>query len=347
MAILNNALYSALTESFGDVTVACEGEPCAGRYCYDDASRVVFDMQVGGEYYRVNCPFCNDTRKRLWVHHRWGAGTLERPDDKFWWAAICYNENCLSIPANRHALSSRVLRSVGRELHARDTVECPTQFVRPTGDVEDPGVCVPLTQLPMDHPANMYVLSRGFTAEYLVNNYGVSYCTQAKPEYSPATGRLIFPIFAGGIKVGWQGRYVGDLNWKNTGIAKYYTMPHFHKRQYLYGMDAAKALPFVVITEGVTDVCAIGAGAVALLGKSMSAAQAVIVATHWNKIVILLDEDAYIESEALYSRLRNTADVIRVQLPPGADPAQMAHLDPEYLWDLIYGTAVHAGVALT
>jgi len=345
MQPLNSALYGQLCREFGNVLVSRAGEAATGRYVVERGRRT-FSFDSPGEYYRVSCPFCSDTVNRLWINHRWGVGpaaTVAGPVDALWWAATCYNEGCLQERAALQQLRSRVYRGIGRERRLQQGRQVFRGNTPPAtlGHVEMPGTCVRIDQLPTHHQAVTYLANRGFDAYELGPRYGISFCQDAPENLFRADKRLIAPIVMRNELVGWQGRYIGEIT--NSKIPKYYTCPGTNKRLMLYGLDEALALPYAFVVEGVTDVWAIGAGAVALLGKTASQQQQLLLQHHWSTVVLLLDEGAYYESEAIYRSLRGVMSVVWVQLPADADPASLPR---EYLWDLIYGAASQQGVDL-
>lgn len=92
------------------------------------------------------------------------------------------------------------------------------------------GKTIPLTELPEDHPAIVYLKNRGYDIKMLSEIYDVSYCIEEEPE-NRATGvyyarlpagrrnstacRLIFPIYDDkGVRHGWQARCIDitDVN---------------------------------------------------------------------------------------------------------------------------------------
>lgn len=90
------------------------------------------------------------------------------------------------------------------------------------------GETVPITSLPEDHPASVYLKNRGFDLKMLEEVYDVAYCTQAEPESratnvyyaklpvgrknSPAC-RIILPIYdENGVRHGWQARIIDAVD---------------------------------------------------------------------------------------------------------------------------------------
>jgi len=343
---LNRYLYQRLCEEFGKVAIARTGE-AAAAHVVDSGSGRRAEFIVEGEYYRLNCPFCNDTKRRLWVNHRWGRGFDEFPEYHFWYAVTCFNEECLKNSENLKLFKNKVYGAIGRSRRRELVISEGILEAPVVGPVQDPGECVLLDKLEEDHPANVYLRNRGFDPLQLAKDYSVSYCASALPAFRGATGRIIVPIIMDGEQLNWQGRYFPDVDWKNTGVSKYYNCPGVSKRALVYGLDEAKDLPFCIIVEGVTDVWAIGPGAVCILGKSMSAHQfEKIKSVGFKAVVVLLDADARDNALDLINKFRDFTQVVDVEIPENSDPASMMAVDAENLWDLIYGAAAKQGVDL-
>ena len=103
MSALNPTLYRVLKHNLGPVTIADAGRAMVKIYSktFDGRTRLVH--QDAGEYYRVNCPFCNDHRQRLWINHLWGVyDPMTKSCNR--WLAHCYNESCLADEENRFNL---------------------------------------------------------------------------------------------------------------------------------------------------------------------------------------------------------------------------------------------------
>lgn len=341
-------LYTILRENFpGGVLIANQGEGClmsSGRR----GDGVLFtSIHHSGEYYRVNCPFCRDTRHRLWVNHMFGQVDASGRPMRF--LATCYNEDCMAEFGNRKRFNDAVygFRNVNERNRQRFSL---TQgaWVDPTqiGPVEIPGTVIPMSQLARsmpDHSAVVYMCyQRRYTLQML-DHYDVSFCTYA-PRYPAAAGRVIFPIRMNGQLVGWQARYIGTADWRQT--PKYYGMPGMRKRVMLYNHDNARDMPFVVLVEGVTDCHVVGDTSVAILGKNLSQYQSTMVLNTWQgkPIVTIFDPDARDEMRATVEDLRNNgAVVVEVVLPGECD---CGDYDRRTLWNIIYAQANAAGVIL-
>ena len=117
-----------------------------------------------------------------------------------------------------------------------------------------------------------YLEKRGFDPEYLKYKYrilGSGYLGDYKY-------RVIFPIIMGGKTVSFVGRDVtglAELRYKNLDESKV-LIPRYRQ---LYNIDYVRE--DLVVTEGVTDVCKFGDGAVATLSISYTPAQIVEIVT--------------------------------------------------------------------
>ncbi|MEI8375380.1 MAG: hypothetical protein WCJ35_21380 [Planctomycetota bacterium] len=348
---LNPLLYDRLRQLFGRVEIFDPGSRFVARPNHDiTAGRAQLSIANSGEYYIVSCPFCNDTRKRLWVNHRFGTPdpVSGRP---MLFLAICYNESCLTDYANRRQLDEWVYGFQNR--NARDSIRIlPGHYEEAClGPASLPGECIPVEQLPPDHHALQYMCgARGYPLDLLVR-LGCSFCVQAQPRFFPAQERIIIPIYMDGILVGWQARYVGDIDFKARSIPKYYSMPNMAKRQILYNFDVAKTYPFVTLVEGVTDVWATGPWSVALLGKTLSRQQECLLRCQWQgkPIIVMLDggEAELSGMQHIVEQLlpQTRSPVLYVRLPAGRDPGSYQG-QQETLMNIVFIQARQAGVTL-
>lgn len=344
---LTPELYEKLVQRFGSVLIANAQEEMVFRNrgsllssrdvrCSTVQAVTKADIAHYGEYYRVCCPKCNDTRYRLWINHR----AVEFP-----WLIVCYNENCYdSIQARDQLIFFlfKTRRPKKPVVHRgkRDTATLKL--------VEPPGKLTRLDNLPRTHHANEYLADeRGYDPWELGRLYGVSYCEYSE-RYPQCNNKIIIPVVMNGKMVGWQARFIGERNWKASALPKYWDMPGMPKRLMLYNHDLASLCPWVCLVEGVTDVWSSGTYSMALLGSTITFAQRRILAYSPFKlkpIVLMLDGDAYLENEAITEELRreHPAPVVQVNLPPDVDPGG---LTPEANLDLIYQAAREQGVVL-
>jgi DNA primase len=261
------------------------------------------------------------------------------------WLCHCYNEDCLSTYQRQKALYDMVYDDIGngRRLPP-DPILKGTRPSRALSGVRPAAeVVYALHMLPPDHPANVYLRSRGYDPAQLSSKLRVGYCYTAYYDFRIASDRIIIPIYFADHFVGWQARSVGE---PAGGAPKYYSMPGMRKNEILYNYDEARKYSFVVICEGPTDVWRVGPPAVALLGKTMSTAQRHLIAAGWGKgaAVVLLDGDARADARRIHDALGDLVrDRVLVELPEDKDPGDFAAED---LWRLIYETARQKGVTL-
>ena len=180
-------LYDLLHREFGDITIANEGEEVviAGKRWNATEGRTEWDIIQPGEYYRVDCPYCGDSRKRLWFHYCYG----QRDEDGHTanWLAICYNEGCLSgrdrrAVENRQDLEIRLFNaemSTGDRNHLLATRAGRKNDDGPLVEVTLPGKVTTLDALPSEHEAVRYIEDRGYDAAKLGRKYGLCYCRKA------------------------------------------------------------------------------------------------------------------------------------------------------------------------
>ena len=339
---LNPSLYGVLTSIFGEVQVANEGQRFQATYTKHPLKDVLYLLvSAPGEYYCVNCPFCNDTRHRLWINHRWGVKDENGRSNRF--LAVCYNDNCMDNQKNRESIYKDVYEKLPRQgRHVYSAVREPLDIdAGVLKEVQLPGECVSLVSLPEDHPANRYLSLRGYNPFNMATWYGVSYCISC-PEEPIMADRLVIPVYFEHQLVGWQGRFLGDQSWGR--VAKYFTMPMFPKRKILYNWDAAERSPFAAVVEGVTDVWRGGPGFLGLLGKTISAYQLNMLARRFRglPVFLVLDPDAGEAGDKVFQQMSHAlpSPIIRVEMA-GLDPGAT---ETEVLWAYLAGAAKREGI---
>lgn len=326
---LNPLLYSLLEHRFGEVRIANEGVPAQVQSFQDPLNpRRKVKRGTWGEYYRISCPFCNDCDHKLWVNHTYGAdvdtNTGRRTDTHL---ARCYKNACLDKPGKLEQFEDLVF-GAHKRMMPKMVIRATTYEAGPKA-TDSAGVVVPLTELPDYHPAVEYLVGRGFDIKELTDAFEIGVCTEpSSVRYSLMRGRIYIPIYFNRQLVGWQGRVVGNTAYGS----KYYNAPGTPKSQLLYNYDTAVKQPVVVVVEGVPSVWRLGAAAVCIFGKTMSAWQQMTVTTAWagKPVFIMLDHDAQTELEnTVHLLCQRGVNVVPVFLPDARDPADYSR--PELL----------------
>ncbi|HYV37594.1 MAG TPA: hypothetical protein VE988_17950 [Gemmataceae bacterium] len=352
---LRPELYLRLVDRFGRVEITNNGEEMVCEYrhnwfSYQGKSKSQLRLEVihPGEYYKINCPFCNDTRCRLWVNYRWGL-MEPRLGRRLLWLAHCFNDNCLSERGRAWELWNFLFG---------DTTELSCDVVRKgivataPAAILPPGQMTLLHELPADHPAYLYVKARGFDPVVLGRELCATYCECARPEYYRAQGRLVVPIFMNGNLAGWQARSLLDEGMEGFKHPKWYSCSGMKAGQLLYNFDVARTYPIVVVCEGITDVWRVGPCAVAALGHRLSHEKLQLLKENWRSgtLIMMLDNDGANHSaqdlNGLYFdnlRPHFAAGAVRVTLPENTDPADLSR---DQIWTLITSEARQHGVRL-
>jgi hypothetical protein len=348
---LNPQLYNALARAFpSGVKIAKEGEAMRYKVRKDfvtQKERVVIEDDGHGEEYRVCCPFCGDTRFRLWINHKWDT---EEPVSKLKFGlhlANCFNDGCdLNREADRPDRREKQLtlrRMIDPMLS--HTVTLPFRAAAEPEPIipELPDKLIPLTQLDPSHPARQYIERRGFDIDLVVDMYQVAYCPDDPHPF--VDNRIIIPVRQQSKLVGWQARYIGEAP---KHLPKYFTMPGMRKMQVLYNYDHASQYPIGVIMEGVTDVWTIGGQGVNIFGSSVGEHQRRLIHSAWGQtgIVLLSDSDVGDTEEKWkqYTKMRDSLQslckwgMLEVRLPKG-DPGDYSSRE---LWSYILARASDA-----
>ena len=342
MNYLNAKLFDRLTQVFGQVRISNNGMPFTGvpmvNWNNDNKKKLYVQITSYGETYRVNCPFCGDTRARLNVNHRWGIFDARTGDDNLH-LVKCFNEDCLNTRKKQVQLHALVF-GIDSRYWTQDLPDIPKRLTEPKPaayPVQMPDG-VPLDAVDPAEPVLEYVASRGLDPVVLSQKHGVIYCPKddfCRPQiYQP---RLVIPLYALSdetskfgepaqkVLVGWQGRLVATDLAKSD--IKYLTSAGTKKSHMLYGLPlAVNTTGPVVIVEGVVDAWKTGDNALALIGKTISTEQVTLLLRHFRgrPIVVLLDNDAEADAEIVCKRIRLArsvaADVAVVAVghcPPG------------------------------
>lgn len=276
---LNPGLYRALVEHFGEVQIQCAGIP----YMYSERREGIathVTRTAAGEQYYVRCPICRDHKLRLAISH--ASGTSLPNGITLGVLAHCWNENC-NVSQYLAAVFDNVECSLLVPARESRAVVSPDDMalLSHSDHLKLRGV-VPLND-PLGVPGAQYITSRGFNIEHLVRAHGVGYCVSGRRSYNAQ--RVIIPMlytsekYQPFIEVAWQARAIPNISPMQD--RKYYTSPGCKRGFFVSGQHIARQYPSGVVTEGPTKQWRVGLNAVSLWGKSMSEAQAKVIADMW------------------------------------------------------------------
>ena len=181
-------------------------------------------------------------------------------------------------------------------------------------------------------------------------------------------GRLIFFAYVGGVRVGWQARIleIDDGNYKfywhpykadwvavmsraddkspwelmpgydEWDPAKYFTGHGTRRNSILLGFDAAVSFNelrkprhrFCFLVEGAMDAARLGPPAVAMMGKSLSEAQARLIESRFSLVILVPDNDAAgsASRQSVAKHLGGKVTIVPAELPKSVKDA--GDLDP-------------------
>lgn len=306
--MLNKLLYDALECLFKRVEIANEGVTASIRP--DPAGTGAWQIEKGdehGEQYRVNCPFCKDHKKHLYISYLSYAQPVMQgvPLRVGHLRAQCFRKGCLNNKENRHYLEGQIGRAmalVGDGMQNCYILNCDEQ------EDEEPKLKVsheptieglrtwvedwqPISEQ-TDPVVLDYLASRRVTMED-VNWLGIGW----GPIKSTRTGEyinggkpwVIFPIVNNGKLLGVQAR-CPSAYLKEGGI-KYWFHPGCRKRTVLLNLDIARKLGVGVICEGAFDVLSVGKPGICCFGHTPSVAQQRILSGFDHGLIWLPDTD--------------------------------------------------------
>ena len=345
---LNPVLYRILAARFGPVKIDNAGVAMDDTVVPDPLrpGKQKWDIRVWGESYSIRCLFCDDTRQQFRINHRFG--TIAPSGYPAYFLAKCFHRDCVRSRDRREELACRIFGLFRPDQAPADMpIGYPQQREHELVAVPVPGRIIRLAHVPPEHPACQFLREQGFDPMQIDHQYGVGYCEQAHPEFTPLTGRLVTPIFMHGKMVGWEGLRIGaqmTADW--TVIPEFYNMPGLPRSDIVYNIEPASSYPFTVITASAMDCWRIGPPAVALLGRTISRWQSALIRTYFRQrpLFLMLDSQRPDMIDKAVERLEpvyHGAPVIKVECPGGYGPSR---LDQHNVWAVICGAAQRYGI---
>ncbi|MCL2648584.1 MAG: hypothetical protein FWD61_16535 [Phycisphaerales bacterium] len=343
---LNQFLHDQLEAAFGHVRIVNAGQTSVvGETTYFDRQRKLcrgVGVRPGqsSEEYEVNCPFHPDTGKHLRINYRWGDLL---PESRFLnlHPAYCFH-GCIDSIEKRKQLFAMVFPdgAIAREVKL-PAIPPKQADASPPPKPTLPAGCVPVDQLPLNHPACRYLASRGFNPHAIAKSRWLRYCEFS--ERGIIVPRIVIPCFklvphpehmyrlAEKELAGWQARLIGPPPYEDT--PKYRFPRGMEKSKLIYGAEKAiRTTGPVVLVEGVVDAWKIGEHGMAILGKTLSSIQCgrFVAAFFARPVLVMLDEDATDAAEKIVNAitaarrgLRDSAPVLSIRPPHGRkDPGE-------------------------
>ena len=353
MKVKNERLYRFLRHMYKKVKVQNQGMPFRYRTVGTGRDKEVKRLESGEEY-AICCPVCNETRFRLNISYVFGE-TIEGVQMNH--VVHCWNEECdaaerlLYLYEEFCDLNEDELKPVDIE---SEGVSGPFSFEKVVEECQSKLMSLKgvtrVDQLPRDHPACRYLISRNFDPKVVGEYYGVGYCANDDYSFRMANKRLIIPILYGNRYVGWQARAIEGvtklrLHKGSQGKSwpyrepKYWTSPGTRKSYFLYSYDLAAQQRDVVVMEGPTDAWRIGLSGTAALGRRISMYQRKLIAETWGDgpgQVILIGDPGFeadwrMNYELLNEEIGELGKVVLI-LPKDKDPGDMSR---EEAWGMI------------
>ncbi|MCL2648371.1 MAG: hypothetical protein FWD61_15400 [Phycisphaerales bacterium] len=344
---LNQLLYDRLKAVFGHVNIVNAGQTnIVEKTIYYDRQRklrhgVGIRPGLSGEEYAVNCPFCPDTGKHLYLNYRWGTYPQGSRFPNLH-PAHCFRNNCIDSFEKCKQLFAMVFPDSAIARQVKLPAIPPKQAdAPPPPKPELPPDCVLVEQLPLEHPACRYLASRGFDPHAIAKGRELRYCEFR--EHGIIVPRIVIPCFklvphpehmysqATKELAGWQARLIGPPPYEDA--PKYRFPKGMEKSRLLYGAEKAiHTTGPVVLVEGTVDVWKVGDHGMALLGKTLSSNQydRLLRAFSSRPVLVMLDNDAADAAKKIVSSiivgrhiLDDSAPVLSVSPPPGRkDPGE-------------------------
>ena len=261
---------------------------------------------VGRNWVGVDCPYCSPNSG----HFRMGWSNTKKYLN-CWSCGPCRTGETLALLLN---ISPDRAYKLAKELKVRDDLNPRTRSLDIRGELKIPAGVGQLTPY-----HKRYLMKRGFAWRNLVKMWEIEAIGMA-PRLS---WRIYIPIHdEKGEVVSWTTRAISDRQAPRYLTAKANQEKVNHKHL-LYGEWKVKGHA-VIVTEGPTDVWAIGPGAVATTGLSYGPHQVWRIAQYPVRVICFDSEPAaQAKADKLCEQLAPfEGETYRVRLESGKDPGE-------------------------
>ena len=330
MRVLNSSLYNTLMAAYGEVKIANQGCKTSFQHSYDALSgKVKSKIVSSGEYYRVCCHKCGDSRFRLYVSYLFGQYD-DVVGDKILFPAICHNENCNLWRDDMDGLSLvNYLKG-----YLRGSVDSLSDAVIGAPEIiewriDDMGITQPLSKLYKNHPARIYLIERNLDPDYLSAYYDVRLSFSPPQRFNLMRGRIVFPLWMDKKLYGFQGR-----SYMPTEKLRWYTATGTKTSHVLYSFDFARQFDTIVLCEGITDTLTVGPQGTGTLGQTIHANHIQLIKNISTDKIVLVAYDQQSKSDEAVSKLKAVGiNAVPIYMPDGIDDVN------KWGWEGFWNTA--------
>jgi len=256
----------------------------------------------------IKCIYCNDKSNHL---------AIKKNNGVFYCLKCGERGNMISLIVDLLSVSKReAIKTSSKYDGISESHGSPARSCQPVSISWDT-VMPPLNEKFLPSPHKKYLEKRKFNPDFLQWKYNLS--TPKIYNVGDWKHRIIIPYFDKKKIITYSGRSISEnpkLKYFHLSEKKCIRTP----KQVLYGLEFCSKN--IMLVEGVTDVWAIGDGAVALSGKQLTPDQEILLLEHNpKKVYILLDPDAIEQAKDIANRIRNFTNVEILSLLRG-DPAE-------------------------
>lgn len=281
--MLNEPLYRKLKSLYPEVEIQQENIPAA----IEPTSGMTLKQwqfrrnEASGEQYRINCPFCKDTKKHLYISYLSFASVTLNGEamGKSGLIASCFRRQCLRAPGAKEQLTEILAGTAEAPVTA---VQDNSAYVPDYGTTSDATIEGIRTWYPEYKPISE--CDDPDVLQYLVQERGISMATAMKFNigYGPAKSLRTGKYYAGGAPfimlpviepAGLTGVQLRALPKYQGSMPKYLFHPNCRRNMMLYNGKQASNYKVAVITEGAFDALKTGPMAVSVFGHTPSKLQ--------------------------------------------------------------------------
>lgn len=283
------------------------------------------DIDLTDTDYKVLCPFCDDTKRHLYISKEKHTTHCFRCGYKASWIKFV-----MDVTGYDYSRALGELYVIPRMVNYDRKISSLNLESTDDGEQEEAELPEGFTALTktddlMARKAKKYLRLRGFPKRYWKRyNLGVTYMMP---------GRVIIPIERGY----WQARRIFK------GMEPKYLNPRNSARDIIFNAEALRLYSEIVICEGAFSAMAVGENAIALIGKEPTAekVERISTAIDIDRFIIALEPGAFGTmkrlADALYNNGRNVLLWRYLQGDPADPNGNFVELEYSFMAKVLLG----------